>query len=115
MALTLGESTDEGKRARALQIAIQNVKSAPDSADTASSLAWIQFRLGDMQGAEETTSAIVRRGGQLSRDSAYFLAQILLKLNRNQEAQTLQDVTRKTKGEFFNARRLANSNSNKSE
>lgn len=115
LALALTESTDEGKRARALQIAVQNAKSAPDSADIASSLAWIQFRLGDMKGAEETTTAIVHRGGQLSRDSAYFLAQILLKLNRNKEAQALLDVTRKSKGEFYNVRQLANSNSTKSE
>ena len=115
LALTLAESTDEGKRARALQIAYQNVKAATDSADIACSLAWIQFRLGDMKAAEETTTAIVRRGGQLSRDSAYFLSQILLKLNRKQEADALLEVTSKSKGEFFNARRLANASGSKSE
>ena len=115
LALALAESSDEGKRARALQVAFQNVKSAPDSVDTASSLAWIQFRLGDLKAAEETTAAIIRRGGQLSRDSAYFLAQILSKLNRESEAGKLLDVTRKTKGEFLNAKRLANANGPKSD
>lgn len=115
LALTLVESTDEGKRARALQIAFQNMKSSQDSADIACSLAWIQFRLGDMQAAEETTSAIIRRGGQFSRDSAYFLSQILLRLDRKKEADSLLEVTNKSKGEFFNAKRLANSNAFQSE
>jgi tetratricopeptide (TPR) repeat protein len=107
LALALVESADEGKRARALQIAIANMKALPASADVASTLAWVQFKLGDPSAAQQTTAAVLARGGKLSRDSAYFLAQVLVHSQQHEQAQLLLETTRNSHGEFFNARRLA--------
>jgi predicted Zn-dependent protease len=106
LALTLVESEDEGKRARALQIAIANAGATRASLDILSSLAYIQYRLGDRKAAEQTTAAILSRGGQLNRDSTYFLAQFLFTLGKTAEAESLLQASRESSGDFFNARRL---------
>ncbi len=106
LALSLVESTDEGKRARALQVAVANAKLASQSGDILATLAWVQFRLGDLQASQQTAATILGRGGQLSRDSAYFLAQILADFKQTEQAQTLLEIVRNNEGEFFNERRL---------
>lgn len=107
LALALVESEDEGKRGRAMQLAQANAKSMSDSADVLASLAWIEYRLGDISAAQRTTAYILGRGGQMSRDSAYFLSEILKQLDQTAEAEQLLTLARNTAGDFLNARRLA--------
>ncbi|MFN3189002.1 MAG: tetratricopeptide repeat protein [Aureliella sp.] len=106
LALALVESEDEGKRGRALQIAKANIKLAPQSINVACSLAWIQFRLGDLNAASHTASAVLKAGGQLDRDSAYFLAEILNALGRVQAASELRNLAASGHNEFYYQARL---------
>lgn len=110
LALALVESEDEGKRGRALQIAQANTKQAPRSVNVACSLAWIQFRLGDLNAASRTASSVLQAGGQLDRDSAYFLAEILNALGQSEQASKLIDLATTSKGEFYYLRRLKKEN-----
>ncbi|HBE71313.1 MAG TPA: hypothetical protein DDW52_24465 [Planctomycetaceae bacterium] len=110
LALSLVESEDEGKRGRALQIAEANTKLAPKSVNVACSLAWVQFRLGDLSAASRTAASVLKAGGHLERDSAFFLAQILNALGRSEQAAKLISLAAKGTGEFYNLRRLKKRN-----
>ncbi len=101
LALSLVESSDEGQRSRALQIAQANIKLVPNSLDLASALAWIQLRLGDLDAAAQTCVAVLNSNGPLSRDSAFFLAQVLSSLDRQTESARLLQLAEAGKGEFY--------------
>ncbi|MEL6106092.1 MAG: hypothetical protein AAFU85_08650 [Planctomycetota bacterium] len=105
LALALVESQDEGKRSRALQIATANAKAAPESVDLVASLAWIQFRLGDIASASAISDAILHQGGTLNRDSCFFIATIQEKRGRQRQAKALFDASRDSAGKFLNAYR----------
>jgi len=104
-ALALVEINDETQKNKALEIATANLQKNPTSANFAASVAWIQFRLRQQESAEQIAAAIVQRGGQLSRDSAYFLGHVIAKQQAD-GSQKLWELARKTEGEFLNQRRL---------
>ena len=115
LALALVESEDEGKRGRALQIAEANTKLAPRSVNVACSLAWIQFRLGDLSAASRTAASVLKTGGQLDRDAAYFLSEILNALGRSEQAAKLLELAANGKSEFYYLRALEMQNAKKGE
>jgi tetratricopeptide (TPR) repeat protein len=105
LALTLVESDDEGKRGRALQLASKNVKAAPKSVDALSTFAWIKHRLGETEEAEKVFNLILR-GGQASRDTAFYVAKVKMALKKEKEASLLQSAAKRSEGVFFNAFRV---------
>lgn len=105
LALVLVESSDEGKRSRALQIATANAKRQSQLEDVVATLGWVQFRLGDPVQAEQTlisTSA----DGAISRDTAFYLSRVKQALGKDDESMQLADAARSGRGEFFNRGRL---------
>lgn len=111
LALVLIESDDEGKRGRALQLATRLVKSNPKSSDAISTYGWVLYRLGDASESMEVFSALMQ-GGQLSRDAAFYLAQVKRSLAGDdegvaKEVTLLIDAAKTSKGEFFNGFRVS--------
>lgn len=105
LALVLVESSDEGKRSRALQIATANAKRQSQLEDVVATLGWVQFRLGDPVQAEQT---LISTGsdGAISRDTAFYLSRVKEALGKDDESMQLADAARSGRGEFFNQGRL---------
>ncbi|GAB5406573.1 MAG: hypothetical protein Aurels2KO_48040 [Aureliella sp.] len=99
LALVLIESQDEGKRARALQIASANFRRIKNES-TVSTLAWIQYRLGDVSSAGELFIRLAN-SSQLSPDSAFYFSEILRSTGRVTEARQLAELARKASGPRF--------------
>lgn len=109
LALVLIESTDEGYRGRAQQIAEANVRNFPRAAEAWSTLGWIQFRLGDTASAKQNLTRATS-AGVISRDTAWQLAQVHERNGDHQEAQKFLAAARKSKGPFFHASKLREGN-----
>ena len=105
LALVLIESKDQGKQARALLLATRNLKAAPKAKDAITTLAWVKHRLGDTTEAEQLFD-LVLRGGQASRDTAYYVANVKRALKKQSEADLLLGAAKKSNGEFFNLHRV---------
>ena len=101
LALVLIESQDEGKRARALQIATTNVERI-QTADTVSTAAWIRYRLGDPVKAEKLLDMLVRTGS-ISRDAAFYASRIKRSLGKRDQSERFLSLSRGATGAFFNA------------
>jgi tetratricopeptide (TPR) repeat protein len=99
LALVLIESQDEGKRARALQIASANFGRIKNES-TVSTLAWIEFRLGNIKTAAELFVKLASQS-QLSPDSAYYFSEILRSSGREQEADRLNALASSAPGPRF--------------
>jgi hypothetical protein len=104
-ALALVELSDETQQAKALEIALANLEKSPASPNFAASVAWIKHRLGQQEAAEQIAAAIAQRGGQLSRDSAFFLGHVIEK-SQAEGTEKLWELARTSQGEFLNQRRL---------
>ena len=104
LALALIESPDDRRPAkpdelhpkhlRAMQFAAMNVQrfpvngNSPYRFEAASSYGWILYKLGRTNEAGSVLQAVLQ-GGQLSQDSAYYVAQILFDLGRYDDAGKL--------------------------
>ncbi len=98
LALVLIESEDEGKRARAMQIAKSNVQRAQNPT-TIGTYGWIQYRLGEPEQAEQTLQRLMQ--AQVDRDTVYFMAQVKRALGKVQEADRLQNFVLNAAGPFY--------------
>jgi Tfp pilus assembly protein PilF len=101
LALVLVESSDEAKRGRALQIATSNARRFPKLEDALATLGWVQYRLGDVEAAEQILTATMA-DGSVSRDTAYYLAQVKQALGKTSEATRFAEAASSGSGEFFN-------------
>ncbi|MFO0910511.1 MAG: tetratricopeptide repeat protein [Isosphaeraceae bacterium] len=99
LALALIESDDSAPRQRAQELAERNVQRQPKSAEALATLGWIYFRLGRVDAAERALSAATS-GGDLSCDTAYYLAQILVQKGRIAEARAMIASAVKAPGRF---------------
>lgn len=99
LVLTLIEQTAEDKRSRALQLAEINARLYPDSADALAALAWVYYRLGSADEAEQMARA-ARARGKGSSDTAYYLARILFEANSPDEAKKLLKTALEATGHF---------------
>lgn len=103
LALVLIESAEESQRARALQIAEVCVRTHRGAADAWATLGWIQFRTGDLEQAQQSL-AIATRSGHVSRDTAYFLAELGTALGRKDQATKFRKAAQLAEGPFFYSR-----------
>jgi hypothetical protein len=82
------------KHNRAFQFATMNVQRFPVNGqspfrfEAASTYGWILYKLGRTNEARSVLQAVLQ-GGQLSQDSAYYVAQILVDLQQYDEAGRL--------------------------
>ncbi len=102
LALVLIESSQETARGRALQIAESNVRNHQQQAEAWSTLGWIQLRLGDISAAQKSL-ALATRSGQVSRDTAHFIAELQQTSGDTIAALEFRDAAAKAKGPSFYA------------
>lgn len=76
LALVLVESKDEAKRGRALQLSERNLRQVPNSETVVATAAWIQFRLGASDIADQMLGELAQKV-PLSAQSAYYAAELL--------------------------------------
>jgi tetratricopeptide (TPR) repeat protein len=90
LALTLIESKDEEKRAKALDLVRINLQMNQKNQLAFAAYGWVQFRLGNLQQAQQ---AFQQAGStnQLNAETAYFMASYLAKVGQTQQALQLVD------------------------
>lgn len=100
LALVLIESSQETARGRALQIAESNVRNHQQQAEAWSTLGWIQLRLGDIAAAQKSLT-LATRSGQVSRDTAHFIAELQETAGESLAALEFRQAAEKANGPSF--------------
>ncbi|MFP6904766.1 MAG: hypothetical protein VCG02_06080 [Verrucomicrobiota bacterium] len=101
LALVLVESRDKKKRERAFALASRNAKALPDAREALSTYGWIVHRAGDSAQAEQVFNRILQ-GGEVSRDTAYYVSRVKAALGKPREAAAYLEAAKTSSGEFFN-------------
>jgi tetratricopeptide (TPR) repeat protein len=92
LALLLIEQQDQAKRERALQFAGISSQLSSQNGDAQMTLAWVLYQLGRMNEANTALQNAVRLGN-LTPDSRYLIARILIDTKREDQAkQILQEA-----------------------
>ncbi len=103
LALVLIDQDDPAKKARAEQIAQNNLKMTTEgnrfSPEALTTAAWILYRQGRMAEAQAAMGRVLQTG-QLSQDGAYYLARILQDTNRIDDAVKLLQTAVDTPSPF---------------
>ncbi len=99
MALLLIESQDKSNQERALRFAEQNTKLFPQNSQANITKAYVLYKLGRMNEAQEPLQIGAR--GQLQTDSAYLIARIMADQGQKDKArQALEQVLQQKQGLF---------------
>ncbi|QEG32944.1 tetratricopeptide repeat protein [Bythopirellula goksoeyrii] len=99
MALLLIESADAADQERALRFAEQNAKLFPQNSQANITKAYVLYKLGRMNEAQEPLQIGAR--GQLQTDSAYLIARIMADQGQKDKArQALEQVLQQKQGLF---------------
>ncbi len=85
LALVLVETADEGKRARAGQISEANLRQAPNVEKIAATAAWVKFKTGSVDVADNLLGQIIK-GGRISPQTLYYSAMLLKARGKTSEA-----------------------------
>jgi len=101
LALVLAEQGDPEKRKRAVMIAELYQKQNPQSADGAAVLGYCLFKDDRVEEAERVLNAAVSSGRAMP-DTAYYLALVLNKRGKTDEAYRLLEKALESKGPFVN-------------
>ena len=104
LALVLVEDDNDEKLRLAVQYATLAARQNNKKADARVTLAWIYFRLGRTQEAEQVLSESLQKG-TLSADSRYIVAQMLFDKGRNETAKQLLEAAMSARGIFVNRQR----------
>jgi len=92
LALVLIESDDDEARQRALEMAEGNValhrENSPQQVNALTTLAWVFYRLGRREDAEQILTQI-SQSNQLTSDGAYYVARLLVDRGESKRARTI--------------------------
>src|SRR6476620_535218 len=88
LALLLIEQAGQGKRDRALQFAGMNAQINAQNSDAQITLAWVLYQLGQLADAQQALQKGLNQGN-LSPDSSYLVAKILMDQNKTDAAKQL--------------------------
>jgi tetratricopeptide (TPR) repeat protein len=91
LALALCEQRDAGKKRKAIEYAENNLKQnqqTQQTAEAASTLGWVYYR-NEMLNQADQALRIAARSGNLSPDTAYYIAQVQADLGNKADAKTL--------------------------
>lgn len=99
LALALAEQKEDAKKMKALEYAAVNVRQFPKQAEGYSTLGWVYYKLGKLDEAEQSLRTAAS-SGQLSPDTAYYLAKVLVDRDKKSDARTLLNVALKSKALF---------------
>jgi tetratricopeptide (TPR) repeat protein len=97
LALALCELSDPAQKRRALEFAQNNVRQFSNQAEGYSTLAWVLYKLGRVDEAEQALNKCVqvaRQAGQnVSADTQYYMARIWADKDRKDDAKQLLQQT----------------------
>ena len=99
LALVLIESSDSGKQARAQQISESNFRQAKNQERIAATAAWVKYKTGALDIADEILGQVVR-GGQISPQTAYYAAMLLKARGKVNEAMQFFKIAVEAPGSF---------------
>ena len=99
-ALTLVESKDQAKYDRALGIATRNLRALPNNRIAMASLAYIQMRGGDLDGARQLFNRAAQINGQ-SSEVDFFFAAYLSRIGNIAASKQFLDRAMSQKGLFL--------------
>ncbi len=105
LALALCEQDDNVKKRNALGYAEKNARAYPKSAEAASTLGWVLYKMARLNEAEKALQQAMR-GGTFNSDTAYFYARILIDRDKRDDAKKLLEAALKNK-QLFSKRREA--------
>jgi tetratricopeptide (TPR) repeat protein len=90
LALLLADQMDKEKQDRALQFALINSKINPQNSEAQITLSWVLYQLGRLTEANAAFAEGFRLGmGNLSPDSSFLVAKMLVDQNRTDTAKTI--------------------------
>jgi Tfp pilus assembly protein PilF len=98
-ALSLAEQPSDAQRTRARQVAEINVQLQSKSAEALTTLGWVDYRLGQLDQAEQSLRAAIATG-KGSSETAYYLARVLADRQKNDEVPQLLKVSFSASGRF---------------
>jgi Tfp pilus assembly protein PilF len=99
LALALIEQKDDAKKRKALDLAENNVKLFPRTADAYSTYGWVLYRLVRTEEAEKALRTAVS-GGTFGAETAYYLARVLADRGREADAKKLLESALAASGPF---------------
>lgn len=99
LALVLVETSDEGKRARAGQISEANLRQAPNVEKIAATAAWVKFKTGSVDVADNLLGQIIK-GGRISPQTLYYSAMLLKARGKKDEAMQFLKTAVEAQGSF---------------
>lgn len=88
LARALADQDGEASRRRALELATVNLRQYPKSPEAVSTLGWANYRFGNLDEAERALQAAAS-SGQVSSETAYYLARLLAERGRTEEVKAL--------------------------
>ncbi len=100
LALVLADEQEPRDQQRALRFAQANAARYPQNAESAATLGWVYQRLGQMRDADAALTRALN-AGTLSADGAYFVATMLKRQGRREEAAKLATKALETKQPFL--------------
>ena len=104
LALALCEQKDDQKKRQAVENATTNFRQYPKNAEAASTLGWTLYKVGNLDQAEQAFRQAAQ-SGNLSQDTAYYIAQISYDRGRKEEAKNLLDAAREGRSSLLDAAR----------
>lgn len=99
LAVALCEQPDEAAKKKALEYAEMNARQFPNQAEAFSTLGWVYYKLGRLDEAEGALRKAIS-GGQLSADTAYYIARVSVDRDRKDEARQLLEQAMKSSAPF---------------
>ncbi len=103
LALSLIESSEPARKQNALDMALSNFNSN-QNVYAASTLAWIQYRLGNQKAAQQLFSQVINQAN-VPTDSAFYVAHLFADEGRYEQALTLLNQALTAPGLFLNRMR----------
>jgi len=101
LALVLIEQPAMAQQQRAEQLAEVNVRQYQRSAEAYATLGWIYLKLGRLEQAERAL-AVASNSGQVSPDTAFYLAKLLQKREKYKEGYDVIKKANESKAAFIN-------------
>jgi tetratricopeptide (TPR) repeat protein len=102
LALVLVAQGTDAKKRRALELAEVNARQYQREAEALSTLGWIYYKLGRLTEAQQLLASVYQgTGGNLSAETAYYLACVLAEQQRYDDVRKLLEGALKLKGRFF--------------
>jgi tetratricopeptide (TPR) repeat protein len=100
LALSLAEQPDAQQRDRAVQLATVLVQAQPQSARALATFGWVSYRAGNLQAAQNALQTAAS-AGQVSSDTAYYLATVLAETDQMQDVTKLLTEALDARGRFL--------------